>query len=65
VPGAVFPGAFGDMQGQQQVAAASGAVQPGSHTSFLVWLVVIGVLIPVAIMGGLQLGGFSFVFRHR
>ncbi len=36
-----------------------------SHWGFIFWLVVLGVVIPVAILGGLQIGGFSFVFRHR
>ena len=39
--------------------------QTASHTGFIVWLVVIGVLIPVAILGGLKVGGFTFVYRHR
>lgn len=37
----------------------------GSHWGFIFWLAVLGVLLPVAILGGLQVGGFSFVFRHR
>ena len=46
--------------------SASGAAPPNdTHWPFLFWLVVIGVLLPVAILGGLQVGGFSFVFRHR
>ncbi len=36
-----------------------------SHTMFLVWLVILGVVVPVAILGGLKVGGFSFVFRGR
>lgn len=40
-----------------------------SHTAFLVWLVVIGVLIPALILGGLKVGvfgeKFSFVFKNR
>lgn len=36
-----------------------------THTGFLVWLVVIGVLIPVAILGGFRVAGFSFVYKHR
>ena len=41
----------------------------GSHTLFLVWLVVIGVLIPALVLGGLRVGVFgqklSFVFKNR
>ena len=36
-----------------------------SHTSFIVWVVLIGVVLPVAILGGLKMGGFSFVFKGR
>jgi hypothetical protein len=36
-----------------------------SHTSFLVWVVLVGVVLPVAILGGLKMGGFSFVFKGR
>jgi len=36
-----------------------------SHTSFIVWLALIGVVLPVAILGGLKMGGFSFVFKGR
>ena len=37
----------------------------GTHTAFIVWLIVLGVLLPVAIIGGLKVGGYSFVFRGR
>jgi len=37
----------------------------GSHTMFLVWLVVIGVVVPALILGGLRAGGFQFVFKRR
>jgi hypothetical protein len=37
----------------------------GSHTAFIVWLLILGVLLPVAIVGGLKVGGYSFVFRGR
>jgi hypothetical protein len=36
-----------------------------SHTIFLVWVVLVGVVLPVAILGGLKMGGFSFVFKGR
>jgi len=37
----------------------------GSHTAFLVWLIVIGIVLPVIILGSLKVGGWSFVFRGR
>lgn len=37
----------------------------GSHFGFIFWLVLLGVVLPALILGGLQVGGFSFVFRHR
>jgi hypothetical protein len=37
----------------------------GSHMAFIVWLLVIGVIVPVAIIGGLKVGGYSFVFKGR
>jgi len=36
-----------------------------THTSFLVWVAIIGVVLPILILGGLKMGGFSFVFRGR
>jgi hypothetical protein len=36
-----------------------------TSTAFLVWVVIIGVLIPAAILGGLNLYGFQFVFKSR
>jgi len=36
-----------------------------SNLSFFVWLVVIGIVIPGLIVGGLKAGRFQFVFRGR
>jgi hypothetical protein len=36
----------------------------GSHWGFIFWLVVFTAA-AIAALGGLQVGGFSFVFRHR
>ena len=36
-----------------------------SHTSFLVWVILLGIVLPAVILGGLKMGGFSFVFRGR
>jgi hypothetical protein len=41
------------------------ASKQGTHTAFLVWVVVLGIVLPLAILGGLKMGGFSFVFRGR
>lgn len=35
------------------------------NLSFFVWLVVIGIIIPGLIIGGLKAGKFQFVFRGR
>ena len=48
--------------GAGQVNTAS---KTGSHTAFLVWVVLIGVVLPIFILGGLKMGGFSFVFKGR
>ena len=42
-----------------------GAHGQGTHTAFLVWVVLLGVVLPLVILGGLKMGGFSFVFRGR
>lgn len=44
---------------------AANPAAAGSHTAFLVWLVVIGVVIPALVLGGLRAGGFQFVFKRR
>lgn len=36
-----------------------------THTAFLVWVVLLGIVLPAVILGGLKMGGFSFVFRGR
>lgn len=51
-------------------AAPGASVTPAgtkdaTHTAFLVWVVLIGIVIPIAILGGLKMGGFSFVFKGR
>lgn len=37
----------------------------GSSTAFIIWLVVIGVVLPVLVLGGLRVGGFQFVYKSR
>jgi len=46
-------------------AANNGGGMDGTPTAFLVWLMLLGVILPVLILGGLKIGGFSFVFRNR
>lgn len=56
------------MGGSARVAAASAGLDNvgfPSNISFFVWLVIIGVVLPGFIVGGLKLGGFQFVFRGR
>lgn len=50
------------MGGSARVSAVTGGAD---SVAFFVWLIVIGVVIPVAILGGLQLGGFKFVYKGR
>ncbi len=45
--------------------ASVNAAKQGTHTAFMVWVIVIGIIIPIAILGGLKMGGFSFVFKGR
>lgn len=35
------------------------------NLSFFVWLIVIGLVIPALVIGGLRAGRFQFVFRGR
>jgi len=53
--------------GSERVAAAAaplGVAFP-SNMSFFVWLVLLGVVLPGFVVGGLKAGGFQFVFRGR
>lgn len=48
------------------VPASSGGGGSGTiGWTFWIWLVVIGVVIPAFILGGLKAGGFQFVFKRR
>lgn len=51
-------------QGGAMRVLAPQASQP-SDIYFFAWLVLLGVLVPAAILGGLRVGGFQFVFRSR
>lgn len=51
--------------GAAKLTASSPSAGGQSHMAFLVWVVILGVVLPVAILGGLRVGGFSFVFKGR
>lgn len=60
------PGAGGGSGVNRATASPAAAANTNvSHVSFVVWLVLIGIVLPVAILGGLRMGGFSFVFKGR
>ncbi len=46
-------------------APLSGVTGGSADVSFFIWLAVIGVVIPLLIIGGLRVGGFQFVFKGR
>ena len=54
---------FQDVRGEGAPPASPGAL--GNHLLFIFWLVVLGVIIPAAILGGLRFAGFQFIFRSR
>ena len=62
MPGAPFMQLSDGYVGNEPAANPAAA---GSHTTFPIWLVVIGVVLPALILGGLRAGGFQFVFRRR
>lgn len=35
-----------------------------SDMNFFIWLAIIGIVLPVLVIGGLRIGGFQFVFRR-
>jgi len=53
------------VQGEGVPSSSAAAPASGLGWSFWLWLVVIGVVIPAAILGGLRAGGFQFVFKRR
>ena len=64
------------MPGQPTFSTAnaySGHPSPGavavsggsSHNAFILWVILLGVVLPVAVIGGLKVGGYSFVFKGR
>lgn len=54
--------------GAARVAAAASPLTDArfpSNVSFFVWLLVIGVIVPAVLLGGLSAGRFKFVFKGR
>ncbi len=58
-----YQGVMGE--GVPQGAGGVTAPAAGLGWSFWLWLIVIGVVVPVLILGGLKAGGFQFVFKRR
>jgi hypothetical protein len=50
--------------GAARVETSSLNAGSGSETNFFVWLGIIGIVVPLLLIGGLQFGGFQFVFRR-
>lgn len=49
--------------GSARVQTSSSSGTP-SDMNFFVWVAIIGIVVPVLLIGGLQIGGFQFVFRR-
>jgi hypothetical protein len=49
----------------QDVPGARQTPGTPSNMAFVVWVAILGVLLPIVILGGLNVGGFKFVFRGR
>lgn len=67
MPGAPFLNVSDSYQGVmgEGVPAGVASTATGLTTAFYVWLIVIGVVIPALMLGGLRAGGFQFVFKRR
>jgi hypothetical protein len=67
LPGAPFlyASALNAPEGMHGSQAQSMSTGGASHTAFIIWLAILGVIVPVVILGGLRVGGFSFVFKSR
>lgn len=65
--GYASPGAPQGAGGAARAAAAAAPLNVGfpNNLAFFFWLVIIGVVIPGFLVGGLKAGGFQFVFRGR
>lgn len=66
MPGMPFLNQADSYQGVQGEGVPAMSSTPSrASIAFFVWLIVIGVIIPVVILGGLKAGGFQFVYRRR
>ena len=52
------------MGGSARIETSSLNMGSGSETNFFLWLGIIGIVIPLLLIGGLNFGGFQFVFRR-
>lgn len=50
--------------GSARVEASNINAGNPSDMHFFVWLAIIGIVVPLLLIGGLQIGGFQFVFRR-
>lgn len=52
---------------QPQAATVGPGLASGSTSNwtFFAWLVLIGVVLPLVVLGGLRAGGFQFVYKRR
>lgn len=64
-PTSASPAGEGGAARIASAAAGLNNVGFGSNLSFFVWLVLIGVVVPGVVIGGLKAGRFQFVFRGR
>jgi hypothetical protein len=66
MPGATFFAPATSMPGAGAEPRPTAATAPEySLGSFLFWVAVFGVIVPVVVLGGLHAGRFRFVFTSR
>lgn len=51
--------------GAARIHAAAPSLEKTTDLGFFIWLGILGILLPALILGGLKVGGFQFVFKHR
>jgi hypothetical protein len=60
-PTSSSPAGYG---GSARVESSSVNSGNPSDMNFFVWVAIIGIVVPILLIGGLQIGGFQFVFRR-
>ena len=50
--------------GSSRVETSAMSAGNPSDMHFFAWVAIIGIVLPLALIGGLQIGGFQFVFRR-